>query len=106
MDIQKVINGFRGRLFMRKGHGNTELHQRRFRRLNKHIKRRDVSYEMIDGNFTYYPYAYCTNYQGFLTIMMETTHSCEGKNCPHYHKQNVEHYIKEYDKIYGEHHNE
>lgn len=39
-------------------------------------------YECIDGNWTYYPIAYCDHYKGVLTRGLMHTHRCNERNCP------------------------
>lgn len=38
-------------------------------------------FETIDGNFTNYPYAYCTYHDGWLTPNLTMTHNCVDKDC-------------------------
>lgn len=64
-----------------RGKGNRSVQQRNRRRNNKGIPKQKELYCMIDGNYTYYPYAYCYYYQGFLTKNMQERHSCSKKNC-------------------------
>lgn len=39
-------------------------------------------YQLIDGNFTYYPAAYCKYYKGWLSVGLIQTHKCQKKGCP------------------------
>lgn len=48
---------------------------------HKGVKRTTKYYEMIDGNMTNHPVAYCTRYQGVLTRGMMHTHGCSERNC-------------------------
>lgn len=36
---------------------------------------------LIDGNFSYYPSAFCVVHNGFLTKGLMDTHRCEKRNC-------------------------
>ena len=38
-------------------------------------------YEMIDGNWTQHPVAFCHRYNGALTKNMMHTHQCSEKEC-------------------------
>ncbi|NCE98415.1 hypothetical protein [Emergencia sp. 1XD21-10] len=44
-------------------------------------KRRKYQYRCIDGNWTYYPSAYCKYHQGVLTAGLMATHRCKQRNC-------------------------
>ena len=56
--------------------------QRARRRQNNHdVHKQKGLFEMIDGNETHYPYAYCLNKGGDLTKSLALTHKCEAKNC-------------------------
>lgn len=50
------------------------------------VKKQKEFYQMIDGNFTYYPYAYCSHYEGYLTINMANCHRCEARHCRRFEK--------------------
>lgn len=62
------------------GKGNVKK-QRKNHKANKHTVRQIKPYEMIDGNLTYQPYAYCTYYNGWLTKAMANRHRCEKRHC-------------------------
>ena len=47
----------------------------------KSIPIHQYEYEMIDGNWTIRPYAYCHYYHGYLTKNMALCHNCEKRNC-------------------------
>ena len=51
------------------------------RRNNYNIPRQEYTYDMIDGNKTYYPYAYCIYRKGYLTKSLAETHQCEQRQC-------------------------
>lgn len=38
-------------------------------------------YECIDGNFTFYPLAYCKYHKGVLTKRLMKTHQCKEREC-------------------------
>ena len=45
------------------------------------VSRTEYEYLTIDGNWTYYPVAYCRWYKGVLTRGMMNTHGCCERNC-------------------------
>ena len=48
--------------------------------------------ELITGDLTRYPAAFCSHYEAFLTYNMKNLHRCEKRKCPHLHN-NVEDYL-------------
>ena len=75
---------------MHKGHGDVHGHRKRRRRnLNEHLYRED-EYELIDGNTTHYPSAYCNRYAGYLTMNLEQVHGCAKKGCQYYDVTSLE----------------
>lgn len=44
-------------------------------------KRTEWLYRCIDGNWTYYPAAYCKYHQGVLTEGLLQTHRCRQRQC-------------------------
>lgn len=64
----------------KKGNGRVnEQKKRRIKRIKEnHIERQNDWYELIDGNITHYPVAYCTHYRGFLSLGLIETHKCKG----------------------------
>lgn len=44
-------------------------------------ERKKYQYECIDGNWTYYPVAYCKYHQGVLTAGLMHTHRCRERQC-------------------------
>lgn len=53
------------------------------KRKNRHgdVPKTKYEYEMIDGNWTRHPVAFCHRYKGVLTRNMMHTHQCSEKNC-------------------------
>lgn len=49
---------------------------------------------LITGDVTRWPVAYCTHYNGFLTINMTKLHDCPNKNCKCYHEEDVDDYLQ------------
>ena len=45
------------------------------------VQRTEYEYLTIDGNWTYYPVAYCRWYKGVLTRGMMNTHGCCERDC-------------------------
>lgn len=66
---------------MVQGKGNRRLQQVRRRKNNKDIPVRDEEYELIDGNKSRQPYAYCACHQAYLTANMAKCHGCKRKQC-------------------------
>lgn len=89
---------------MRKGHGNTKSNQKRRRNFNKNVERQTELYPMIDNNLTYYPYAYCSFYKGYMTASMTDRHNCVNRNCPHYKDSNIDKYLEGSIEWYNKNH--
>lgn len=64
--------------------GKMVLKTKRKKRKDHHLgeKRCKYMYECIDGNWTYYPIAYCDHYKGVLTRGLMHTHRCNERKCP------------------------
>lgn len=45
------------------------------------VPKTKYEYEMIDGNWTKHPVAYCTFYRAALTRNMMHTHRCSERHC-------------------------
>jgi hypothetical protein len=45
-------------------------------------KRCEFQYKCIDGNWTWFPAAYCEYYDGVLTVGLMKTHRCRKRKCP------------------------
>ena len=59
--------------------------QRARRRANNWgVSEQNKLFDMIDGNRTYYPYAYCRYRKGYLTKSLAITHRCEERQCQHF----------------------
>ena len=43
--------------------------------------RQQVQYQLIDGNMTYYPTAFCSAHTGYLTAGLINTHRCRKRHC-------------------------
>ena len=67
--------------------GNSGRGQRREQRKRRRRITMDAElykpqfYELIDMNFTHYPYAYCKKYHGFITKNMSRAHNCDNRKC-------------------------
>lgn len=55
--------------------------KKKYRPKHGDVKRTYDYYEMIDGNFTNHPVAYCKRYKGALTRGMMNTHGCTERKC-------------------------
>lgn len=64
--------------------GDRRAQRRRRRKNNKNTERQQELFQMIDGNGTYYPYAYCKCHKGYLTANMAKRHKCKSRSCPHF----------------------
>ena len=66
---------------MKRSHGNRHAQQKRRRRnFDRSLYREDL-YQMIDGNMTHFPYAYCKRKHGYLTKNMARLHRCIERKC-------------------------
>ncbi|MCQ2608949.1 MAG: hypothetical protein MJ197_09735 [Bacteroidales bacterium] len=54
--------------------------------MKKEVTRQKMQYELIDGNMSYYPYAYCKRKGAFLTKGLANTHRCECRKCEQFEK--------------------
>lgn len=68
------------------GRGNVKAQRkRRNRRIRSNLPpRQPVAVQLIDGNFTHYPTAYCRTHQAYLTKGLEDTHRCVQRQCVGY----------------------
>ena len=66
---------------MHRGHGNIKAQRKRKKLYRDYSLYTPELYEMIDGNMTHYPYAYCTFKHGYLTKAMAACHRCEERGC-------------------------
>lgn len=66
----------------KKGKGNRKAQQQRRRERLKYLpKRQDEKHELIDGNWSHYPVAYCACHSAFLTQGLIDTHRCVQRHC-------------------------
>ena len=69
------------------GKGNVKAQRkRRKQRLKKLPERWDNEVLLIDGNFSFYPVAYCFRYKAFLTQGLLDTHRCDKRHCPKFRR--------------------
>lgn len=66
------------------GKGNIKRNRHRRQKNNKQVKKQDLFYEMIDGNFTHYPVGWCAYHKGYLTKNCLETHRCLERKCIQY----------------------
>lgn len=67
------------------GKGNRKAQNERKRERRKHLpKKQPQKVELIDGNFSYYPVAYCMYHGAFITQGLAETHRCTQRNCRRY----------------------
>lgn len=75
----------------KKGNGNIKAQRKRRRERRKNLPpRRKVPYELIDGNFSYYPVAYCKCHDGYLTQGLIDTHRCEKRQCSGFERMMID----------------
>lgn len=64
------------------GKGNRKAQNKRKRQRMKHLpKKQDEKFQLYDGNFSYYPFAYCKRYGAYLSKGLADTHKCIERNC-------------------------
>lgn len=61
--------------------GNVKAQKNRYKKMIKQVPRAPDEYELIDGNYSHYPYGYCTRYGAYLTMGLSNTHRCEQRQC-------------------------
>lgn len=64
--------------------GNRKLQNQRRRERNKRQTKppkQPFLYQLIDGNMSYYPAAFCEYYGAYLTEAMMGTHKCKKRKC-------------------------
>ena len=72
---------------MKYGKGNRKAQLKRRRKRIKHLpKKQSEMVLLIDGNYSYYPIAYCRSKHAFLTEGLANTHSCEKRKCNSFRK--------------------
>lgn len=55
--------------------------QRRRRKYHRQSPRQPDLYELIDGNWSYYPVAYCDRKRAYMTLGQVKTHKCKERQC-------------------------
>lgn len=70
---------------MNKGNRKAQRKRRRARQKNLPEKQKE-RYELIDGNFTHYPVAYCWRYGAWLSQGLADTHRCRQRKCRRFEK--------------------
>jgi len=67
--------------------GNRKAQQkRRKERLKNLPPKQDEKCELIDGNYSYYPVAFCKCHNAFLTQGLIDTHRCDKRHCTGFRK--------------------
>lgn len=65
-----------------KGRGNVKAQRKRRReRLKNHPPRQAEKVQLYDGNWTFYPAAYCKIHGAYLTQGLIDTHKCQQREC-------------------------
>lgn len=55
--------------------------ERRYERRKLRPERQKEEHILIDGNFSFFPVAYCKYYQAWLTVGLLETHRCAERQC-------------------------
>ena len=69
--------------------GNVKAQRKRRRKAlkeRKKMKPAETEVQLIDGNYTLYPAAYCKRHGGYLTQGLINTHRCDKRNCKGFQK--------------------
>nr|DAE54313.1 MAG TPA: hypothetical protein [Caudoviricetes sp.] len=61
--------------------------ERRYERRKLRPKRQEEKHVLIDGNYSFYPAAYCKHYQAWLTVGLLETHRCAERQCGRLEKE-------------------
>lgn len=64
--------------------GNIKAQRKRRRKAlkeRKKMKPAETEVQLIDGNYTLYPAAYCNIHGGYLTLGLMDIHRCEKRKC-------------------------
>lgn len=64
----------------KRGNRKAQL-QRRRKRMKNLPERAEKEVQLIDGNWGFYPVAYCKRYKGHLTIGQMEVHNCTAREC-------------------------
>lgn len=65
------------------GKGNIRKQRQRRRELvQSRPPKQGESYELIDGNLSHYPVAFCRFHYGYMTEGLIATHKCRARHCP------------------------
>ena len=60
--------------------------KRRKKRLKNLPPKAEAEVRLIDGNWSFYPVAYCKSHSGYLTQGLIDTHRCDERNCSGFKK--------------------
>lgn len=66
--------------------GNKKAQRKRRKKRMRIQTRAPDEYLLIDGNWSYYPYAYCTRKGAYLTLGLAELHKCEKRNCERFER--------------------
>lgn len=55
--------------------------ERRYERRKLRPERQKEKHILIDGNFSFFPVAYCKYYQAWLTVGLMQVHRCAERQC-------------------------
>lgn len=66
-----------------KNKGNIRAQKkRRKERLKNRPPKSEEKVLLIDGNYSFYPVAFCSQYKAYLTCGLADTHRCQERECP------------------------
>lgn len=67
---------------MSRSKGNRKAqNRRRYERRRLRPERQKEKHILIDGNFSFFPVAYCEHYHAFLTVGLMEVHRCAERQC-------------------------
>lgn len=70
-----------------RGKGNVKAQRKRRKQRMKELPERwNKEVLLIDGNFSFYPVAYCLHHKAFMTHGLVQTHRCEQRKCVKFRK--------------------
>lgn len=62
--------------------GNKKEQNKRRRKRQKNLPEwKEENVQLIDGNFTHYPVAYCYYRKGYLSLGLAEVHRCQEREC-------------------------
>lgn len=66
--------------------GNVKAQRKRRKKMQKQVQRAPNDYLLIDGNYSFYPYAFCKRKGAYLTMGLANTHKCVERECEQFER--------------------